>query len=151
MCHYDAMRCYDASKMRHASWKRTPSVYDLSAAFDTVSHQTLIDKLTIYGFDQDSITWMKSYLHNRNQVVNVQGKMSSSQEMPLGTPQGSRISPLLFICLMADLDLWTDKDPFISYLDTFARQSRSRDIITDVRPLIGWEEKQRPIRAHPAA
>ena len=36
------------------------------------------------------------------------GCLSSKQEMPTGTPQGSRLSPLLFICLMADLDLWTN-------------------------------------------
>ena len=38
-------------------------MYDLSAAFDTVSHKTLINKLKIYGFDHQSITWMESYLH----------------------------------------------------------------------------------------
>ena len=83
-------------------------VYDLSAAFDTVSHQTLIDKLTIYGFDTHAISWMESYLHERTQIVNVQEKNSSSTSMPFGTPQGSRISPLLFIIIMADLDLWTE-------------------------------------------
>ena len=39
-------------------------MYDLSAAFDTVSHENLINKLTLYGFNQEAIAWMESYLHN---------------------------------------------------------------------------------------
>ena len=35
-------------------------------------------------------------------------KISGTQEINLGTPQGSRLSRLLFICLMADMDLWID-------------------------------------------
>ena len=92
-------------------------MYDLSAAFDTVSHKTLVDKLEIYGFDEHSIKWMKSYLNYRTQLVNIQGCNSSTQEMPTGTPQGSRLSPLLFICLMADLDMWTNECTLSNFPD----------------------------------
>ena len=54
-------------------------MYDLSAAFDTVSHKTLIDKLKTYGFDEHSLMWMRSYLYERTQSVNIQGKNSSSE------------------------------------------------------------------------
>ena len=37
-------------------------LYDLSAVFDTVSHQILIDKLQLYGFDKNAIIWIQSYL-----------------------------------------------------------------------------------------
>ena len=40
-------------------------------------------------------------------MVTVAGKMSNSQEINIGSPQGSRLYPLLFIYLMADMDLWT--------------------------------------------
>ena len=92
-------------------------MYDLSAAFDTVSHENLMNKLKIYGFNEDAILWMKSYLEGRKQTVNIQGKSSSTQEMPWGTPQGSRLSPLLFVCLMADLDLWTKDSVLSQYAD----------------------------------
>ena len=67
-------------------------LYDLSAAFDTVCHQTLLDKLEIYGFCKHSVNWMKSYLSYRKQKVEVSGKVSSEQEISIGTPQGSRLS-----------------------------------------------------------
>ena len=77
--------------------------------------------LKIYGFDQHSMKWMESYLQGRTQLVNIQGQSSSTQEMPLGTPQGSRLSPLLFVCLMADLDLWAEESFLSQYADDTQR------------------------------
>ena len=93
----------------------------MSAAFDTVSHQILIDKLQLYGFDKLAVTWMKSYLKDRKQFVNVANQLSTAKEVNIGTPQGSRLSPLLFIVLMADMDLWTQN----SMLPNFADDSQS--------------------------
>ena len=81
-------------------------LYDLSSAFDTVSHEILLTKLEIYGLDKNALGWIKSYLDGRKQLVTISGENSSSQDMKTGTPQGSRLSPLLFICLMADMNLW---------------------------------------------
>ena len=79
-------------------------LYDLSAAFDTVCHKILLKKLHIYGFCSHTVKWMESYLDNKRQIVEISGKRSSEKEIKIRTPQGSRLSPLLFIILMADLD-----------------------------------------------
>ena len=92
-------------------------LYDLSAAFDTVPHQILMEKLRLYGFCQLAMKWIESYLSNRKQFVEISGKRSSNQEIDFGTPQGSRLSPLLFIILMADLDLWTDNSTLSNFAD----------------------------------
>ena len=47
--------------------------------------------------------------------------MSSSQEMNIGTPQGSKLSPLLLLCLIVDLELWTEN----SVLSNFADDTQS--------------------------
>ena len=65
--------------------------------------------------------WMKSFLEERKQTVAVNEKISSAKEINIGTPQGSRLSPLLFVCLMADLDLWTRN----SLLSNFADDTQS--------------------------
>ena len=96
-------------------------LYDLSAAFDTVSHDILLEKLKAYGFDDSSLKWMKSYLQDRQQYVQVDGKISEIKVTNIGTPQGSRLSPILFLCLMADMDLWI-KD---SKLSNFADDTQS--------------------------
>ena len=102
-------------------------MYDLSAAFDTVSHEILLEKLKLYGFDENSLNLIKSYLSNRYQYVTLSGQRSSTLKIDIGTPQGSRLSPLLFLCLMADMDLWTD-----SHLQNFADDTQSI-IISDAK------------------
>ena len=92
-------------------------LYDLSSAFDTVSHDTLLAKLKLYGFDDLAVKWMESYLRQRKQSVCVSGKISEEIEITQGTPQGSRLSPLLFICLMADMDLWCEGAQLSNFAD----------------------------------
>ena len=43
--------------------------------------------------------------------------MSKTININTGVPQGSRLSPLLFICLMADLDLWTRDSMITNFAD----------------------------------
>ena len=38
---------------------------DLSKAFDTLNHDLSIAKLEAYGFSEDSLNYIQSYLHNR--------------------------------------------------------------------------------------
>ena len=54
-------------------------------------------------------------------MVTVGGEVSSTQYITLGTPQGSRLSALLFTILLADIDLWTDQ----SLLSNFADDTQS--------------------------
>ena len=53
----------------------------------------------------------------RTQAVKIDGYTSNQVELNLGTPQGSRISPLLFSIIMADLDLWIKKSFLSNYAD----------------------------------
>ena len=51
---------------------------DLGAAFDTVPHQVLLDKLALYGVSEEALQWFRSYLAGRQQYVDVNGGKSSS-------------------------------------------------------------------------
>jgi len=71
---------------------------DLSAAFDTIDHSVLLDKLlTEYGIDGSALQWCKSYLENRTFAVKIDDKLSSFLELIYGVPQGSLLGPILFI------------------------------------------------------
>lgn len=71
---------------------------NLSKAFDMVGHYLLLDKLHSLGFNQNSLLWFNSYLHNRQQYVSFQGLNSDYLVFEKGVPQGSTLGPLLF-CL----------------------------------------------------
>jgi len=71
---------------------------DLSAAFDTIDHHRLIQRLKHhYGVTDCALTWFESYLKERAQTVLVQGEHSSKQLLEQGMPQGSGLGPRMYI------------------------------------------------------
>ena len=62
---------------------------DLSAAFDLVNHNLLIQKLELMGFSKEVLDWFISYLSDRYQCVYVDGQFSDLKVMTVGVPQGS--------------------------------------------------------------
>jgi cellulose biosynthesis protein BcsQ len=70
---------------------------DLSAAFDTVDHQTLLSRLTQrFGITGTALSWFQSYLSDRKQSVVINGMSSQFQNLEFGVPQGSVLGPQLF-------------------------------------------------------
>ena len=55
---------------------------DLSAAFDTVDHNILLDSLKLkVGVSGKVLDWFSSYLLNRTQRVSINGTLSDSFEL----------------------------------------------------------------------
>ena len=75
----------------------TPLVsYDLSAAFDTVNHNILLNVLESYsGVKDTAISWFKDYLSRRSMQVQVNNKISIKKHMGCGVPQGSCCGPCI--------------------------------------------------------
>ena len=70
---------------------------DLSAAFDTVDHSILLNRLDhCFGIRGKALTWFQSYLLNRSQFVYVEKERSSSCCLKYGVPQGSVLGPMLY-------------------------------------------------------
>ena len=90
---------------------------DLSAAFDTLNHSLLIEKLRkAYGLGGKVIAWLKSYLSNRNFKVTVNGSSSNTCCLTIGVPQGSILGPLLFIMYTKELEQIVSKYRFSIHL-----------------------------------
>ena len=76
---------------------------DLKKAFDTVDHEILLGKLVAYGIKGHAIKLLSSYLDDRRQLCQVNGKISSLEKIKCGVPQGSILGPLLFLAYINDL------------------------------------------------
>jgi hypothetical protein len=75
---------------------------DLSAAFDTICHTTLIRRLeAMFGISGNMTNWISSYLSGRTQNVFLGGHLSTQSILAVGVPQGSVLGPLLFTSYIA--------------------------------------------------
>ena len=73
------------------------TLLDLSAAFDTIAHATLTDRLSDwYGISGQAQIWFSSYLQNRHQSVKIEDTFSDKVTLSYGIPQGSVLGPVLF-------------------------------------------------------
>ncbi|XP_056444340.1 uncharacterized protein LOC130380935, partial [Gadus chalcogrammus] len=76
---------------------------DLSAAFDTISHPLLLDRLAGIGITGAALSWFTSYLTGRQQFVQLSNHKSGCSGVSLGVPQGSVLGPLLFTTYLLPL------------------------------------------------
>ncbi len=78
---------------------------DLSAAFDTVDHHVLLQRLRVnFGIDGDALRWCYSYLTGRKQSVLILDSMSKAHCLDCSVPQGSVAGPFMFTAYAAPLE-----------------------------------------------
>ena len=76
---------------------------DLQKAFDMVDRSILLSKLSHYGIRGNPNNLINSFLSDRKQYVKLGDSHSNILETVLGTPQGSILSPLLFLVFINDI------------------------------------------------
>ena len=69
---------------------------DVSGAFDNVSHTRLLFNLRQLRLGHFA-DWLQSFLTNRSTRISLAGELSSEFSTPTGIPQGSPLSPILYL------------------------------------------------------
>jgi hypothetical protein len=77
---------------------------DLSKAFDSIPHPKLLNCIKSFGITGSSYSIFKSYLEGRSQQVKVGDKLSDIGIIHRGVPQGTVLSPILYIMYVSALD-----------------------------------------------
>ena len=90
---------------------------DLSKAFDCLSHELLIVKLDVFGFDKMSLKLVHNYLSNRKQRVKISNSCSSWKEILYGVLQCSILGPLLFNIFICDTLYFLEDCEIANYAD----------------------------------
>ena len=109
------------------------SLLDLSAAFDTIDHQILLNRLKHdFGITDSALKWFTSYLTDRSQRVIVGNTESKPLPLLLGVPQGSVLGPVLFSLYTQPLSAFVGRHEcdFHKYADDtqLMKDSRIRDL-----------------------
>lgn len=117
---------------------------DISGAFDTVNHTRLLATLRELGFPRWLVLWTKNWLTNREAILYFDGQAASPTAIRAGVPQGSPLSPVLFILYIASLyKQLKEKHPCLAiagFADDTNLLAFGREPETNVRQLeAAWE------------
>ncbi len=105
---------------------------DLSAAFDTIDHDVLLNRLNIHcGLADTTLSWFASYLRGRTQIVRIGSASSHSVTIQFGVPQGSVLGGTLFTIYICTLPSETDVEGVT--IDGFSDDAQAR-IALSLRP-----------------
>lgn len=107
---------------------------DLSKAFDTVSHELLLQTLEDIGLREVTLKLFKSYISNRPQRVRINNELSESMIIKYGVPQGTVLGPILFSIYIDGLFSLRSRGEIVGFADDTAIFYKA-DSWTDLRIL----------------
>jgi len=110
---------------------------DIKGGFDNVDASILRARLLASHVPSYIVDWVSSFLSERTCTLVFQGSPNIRALVSVGTPQGSPISPRLFLLYVAPLHMSIPTGLMISYVDDFAVTVASPSHRGNIRRLQG--------------
>ena len=142
-----------ASDQFHAGGGNTrtfAAFFDYEKAYDKVWRDGLIHKMIALGIPTKFIRYVRHFLSGRNTRVEVNGTRSDTFRLNQGLPQGSSISPLLFLIFINDIDVDLDADTVASLFaddtatwtkDGKIKGSKRELMQTEIDKILAWAKR----------
>jgi len=108
---------------------------DIKGAFDHVAREQLLGIMHRLRLPASLILWTRSFLSDRTLKLSFNGNIEDTKPIDTGIPQGSPISPTLFLIYIRDLFLRLEGIKPLSYVDDIALTAASTSLRKNVKLL----------------
>ncbi|KAI7712086.1 hypothetical protein KC353_g8529 [Hortaea werneckii] len=112
---------------------------DVKGAFDRVNKQKLLLRMIQVGMAGNIVRWVNSFLSDRRAMLVIDGRTGETRSIQAGLPQGSPISPVLFILSVSAMFQWLEdrhmKLQAISFVDDIGLVTECDDVEEGARKL----------------
>ena len=125
----------DVKTLQRPRLKVSSLFLDIKAGFDNVDNKTLARIRREGGIPPYLVSWVSSFLGERSCTLIFQGAPGTPAPVNVRAPQGSPISPLLFLLYVAPLHFGIPRGLMITYVDDFALTVASLSYRGNIRRL----------------
>ena len=128
---------HEGKTLQMAGKKVSTLFLDIKGGFDNVNPSTLCSMLRAKGVKPYLVSWTRSFLSGRTCQLRYQGSPKVFAPVAVGTPEGSPVSPLLFVIYVSRLHCEIAQGLFLSYVDDFGLTVSSASYRRNIQILQG--------------
>lgn len=140
---------HDIEKALNSGLKASFITMDVKGAFDGILPGRLARRLREQGWPAHLISWVISFITNRTVKIQLDGETGPETSIKCGLPQGSPISPILFMLYIAPLFWLGGLKRRFGYADdigllciSLSLQSNSTSLQKDLQEILDWGQAE---------